>query len=409
MPFFYYKALDKNGKITQQKMDFPHIEALRTYLEQTEHTLLEYRVLSQKQVQFTLFFRRFFFASQPHLAFLIDFCFYLAHSVQAGIPLLQSLSHFQRALSHHSPFHPILLHLIHFIQQGLSFSHSLSQYPQYFPPIMVALVKTGEKSGTLTSVLFQLYETLQWRFTFKNKLKQNLLYPILTLIIVTILLVFLFYVVIPELVLFLDQLHIPLPLSTRLLIYTTRFVQNYGFYLLCSFMIFLITFHFLYHTQDLFRKQFDKFLLSLKGIGSFLYAYTMTQLFHTLRLTYTAGIPLIEGLQLAEQTISNTFLKKKIAFIYTALEQGLSLSESFERSQLLPHTHFAFIQMGEQTGELEHGLMGIEIYYKAIFEAKGDVLIKLIEPILTIFIGIILIWIIFAIFVPLYSNFSKMI
>lgn len=409
MPFFCYKALRTDGKVIQQKIALPHIEALRTYLKQAELELLEYQIISPLYMTIYVSWRHWFFSKKKQLTFLIDFCFYLYQCLQAGLPLMQSLLSFQQALPQHSPFQPVLLHLMHLIAQGFSFSQGLKQYPHYFEALFIAMIEVGEKSGTLTTVMAQLHAMLCWHRDFFGHVQRRLLYPMFTMVVVLTLFVFLFIVVVPELVQFLTYLQIPLSFSTRAFLAFSKFIQEYGLWLCALGIVSYISLFLVYRLHQAGRYWLDKGLVHCWGIGALIEAHALMRFFRVLTMTYQAGIPLIEGLLLARNILSNSFLQQKAMTLSTLLEQGYPLSASFEQSHFIVPAHFAFIRMGEQTGQLEHAFSSIEAFYRAYIDTRTEILTKLLEPALTVILGMLLIWMIFAIFTPIYQHFSKMI
>lgn len=294
-------------------------------------------------------------------------------------------------------------------QQGYTFSHSLSYFPKIFSTTFVAMIKTGERSGTLLSILENLANAYEKDLSLEKKVKSALIYPsivfITSLLAVFVMLKFIFPAFIP----IFTSFKVNLPLPTKILIYISEILTSpLVFILLLLVLTALIYLIYLYLTTPQGRYKFNKTIIELPILGNVVQKIALTKFSRALSLLHNSGVPIIEAIKIAKEVLENDFLKEKIDGVDGVVEKiksGDMLSDSFTELNFPP----IFVQMlrvGEETGELHKTLPKISHFYDIEIEYFLSDIASLIEPVIMIFLGVMVGFIILSIFLPLYSLLS---
>lgn len=287
------------------------------------------------------------------------------------------------------------------IKGGLTLAQALSKYPDIFPHLYVNLVKAGEASGKLDSVLLQMADGLEKQREFQAKIKGAMIYPavVLTMMVVVIIIMMLF--VIPKLVTLYQQSTIELPLPTKILIATSNLFVNFWWLGLIILIGGYIGIDRWKRTPegDLF---FGKLILKIPIVGTIVTNVTLTNFNRTFGLLTAAGIPLLDSIGIVSDLTDNPVFKNALKDSYSGVEKGLPFS-SLLTANIFPKIISQMVRVGEETGKVD------EIFFKLAdyFESESDHMVKnltvAIEPIVLIILGIGVAFLVISIILPIYK------
>lgn len=387
---FHFRALDPRQQLITGEMEAHDLDALLQHLQQQGLELLDVR---RKHVRN---------ARPPSRRDIIDFCFHIEHLLSAGIPLLDAL----HDLAKHSES-PRLRPLCRRLATAISSGHSLSAAMQtehvQLEAAFIGVIRAGETSGRLPEVLQRTGNHLQQAEELDARTGQALIYPILAGVLVIAASVFLMCFLVPQIRLFLGETGVALPLHTRLLFAMADILETWWPLLLgLPPGILLLTFSARRSSPSL-RLRLDRCALKMPLTGRIRRKLLVARLADLLALLYSTGIPLLEALASLQKSSANRFVAQALAQIRRAVEQGSSLADAFAQHDVFPALLIRMLQVGERSGALDSSLGNIARLYER--EARESIarLQTLIEPALTLCIGILLGWVMLSILQPIYG------
>lgn len=391
---FFYKAMDEQGRIIQGQIGANNVSDLEVRLERMGLDLIHYRTKKPSNLHIGKVSRQE----------LISFCFHMEHLSRAGVPLLDGLGDLRDSLPQ-GRFREVIANVSENIQGGEHLSQAMSNFPDIFDKVFVNLVNAGEASGRLADVFQHLTESLKWHDEMIAKTKKALLYPAVMAIVITGALFFLMIYLVPQLVTFITEVGgKELPLETRLLIYISNTFVEYWYIILFAPFLFFFLFKIALKMSHRLRFTVDRLKLRFWLIGPIMEKVILARFANYFALLYRSGIPVIQGLEISSGTAGNLVIEDALQRVRDNIIDGNSITQSFERVNLFPPLVLRMVRIGETTGELDVSLLNVSYFYDREAKEKIDRLQSLIEPGMTVILGIILAWIIFSIMGPIYNT-----
>jgi type IV pilus assembly protein PilC len=391
--YFSYKAMDSNGRIVKGSLGANSIDKLEARLADMGLDIISYRPQKRSKSLFNQVSRRD----------LITFCFQMETLLRAGIPLLDGLIELRDSLSQ-SQFREVLSAVIDNLSGGARFFESLEAYPDIFDPIFINLVRVGEESGQLDVVFKHLIDKLKWQDEILAKTKKLLIYPAILLITIMALLFFLMIYLVPQLVVFINDINAELPLQTRLLIYISEIFQQYWHLILMMPLLVIFLFKIAIKFSVRFRYQIDH--LKLRIFGGIFKKIILARFATFFALLYSSGISVLESLELCQKITGNLVIENALDDVKTNIAEGLNIYDSFESTQLFSRLTLTMLKIGETTGELDRAFLNLSYFYNRDITESIDKLQALIEPVMTVVLGLLLAWVMFSILGPIYDTIS---
>ncbi len=399
MPSYHYKAIDKKGSPTKGQLDAINEVDLEIRLERMGLDLITFKVTHKSAA---LFLRK-----KVSNLDLVMFCFQLEQLISAGVPLLEGLQDIRSSIE--SPyFQKIMGALVSEIESGKVLSQALATYPEAFNEVFVNLVAAGEKTGRLPMVLEHLATTLKWQDELFSQTKRLLAYPLFVMVVVLAAVAFLMIYLVPQMVAFLHNMGQELPLRTKVLIAISDAFVNY-WWLIVSVPILLVVGIATYvKSNDSARYQFDYIKLHLPITGEILQKIIMARFARYFGLMYQTGIPILDAIKTCEKIVANRVIAEALRQVHQQINAGQSMSESFKNTGLFPPLVVRMIKVGESTGALDKALINVSYFYDRDVNEKMQKMLKLLEPTLTVVLGLILAFIMSAVLGPVYDSFSHL-
>lgn len=337
---------------------------------------------------------------------LMIFTRQLATLIDAGLPLLRGLNVLAKQ-ERDSVLKNTINRLADSVQGGSTFSEGLAQHPRLFNDLYVNMVRAGELGGVLEVVLTRLAEFQEKAQKIKNKVVAAMVYPIIVLVLAVGIMTFLMVFIVPRFeAIFHDMLgDRPLPAITVFVIGASNFVQNKWAVLLGVVLGALVLYQVAARTRA-GRLLLDRLKLRAPLLGDLIRKTSISRFSRTLGTLVTSGVPILQALTITRETAGNTVIARAISQVHDSVKEGETISLPLEASAAFPPMVISMIDVGEETGELPEMLLKIAEVYDDEVDNSVAALTSLLEPIMIVFLAVVVGTIVIALFMPLISIIS---
>jgi general secretion pathway protein F len=323
----------------------------------------------------------------------------LASLVKANIPLVEALNALVEQIEH-DVLKVVLEKVRQDVNEGSSLAKALAAHPKVFDTIFVNMVEAGESSGTLSLVLLRLADLKEAQMRLRNKVVSGMTYPVLMMGVAALLMVGIFTFVIPKLTKVFESMNKPIPPMTRAMMWVSGFVTDWWFLILGALIIGLMVF-FNYIRSAGGRPKWDAFKLKSPVFGPLVRMVAMTRFSSTMGTLLGSGVPILTAMAIARNLVDNIPIAEAINKARENITEGQSIADPLRRSGEFPPMVIHMISIGEKTGELPDMLKNISENYEEQVTAKIEGMTALIEPAMIIGMGLVVGFIVIAVFVPL--------
>ena len=332
---------------------------------------------------------------------LTTFTRQLATLVDAGLPLLRGLRVLEKQ-ERNPTLKGIIGELALSIEGGSTFSEGLAQHPKVFNRLFVNMVKAGELGGVLEVVLARLAEFMEKAQKIKGKVKAAMFYPVAVLVVATVILGILTVVVIPkfkEVFAGLGEGR-PLPGFTLFVLGVSDTIRTHFIATAIGVIIFIIMFVLFIKTK-FGRKVFDKFKLKMPVIGPVVSKIAISRFTRTLGTLVSSGVPILQALTIVKETSGNVIVANAVGAVHDSVKEGETITAPLEASGVFPPMVISMVDVGEQTGALPEMLLKIADNFDEEVDNAVAAMTSLLEPIMIVFLAVIVGSIVIAMFLPL--------
>jgi type IV pilus assembly protein PilC len=339
---------------------------------------------------------------------LMIFTRQLATLIDAGLPLLRGLTVLAKQ-EKDLVLKGTINHLADAVQGGSTFSESLAQHPKIFNKLYINMVKAGELGGVLELVLTRLAEFQEKAQKIKNKVVAAMFYPVVVLFIAVAIMGFLLVFIVPKFEqIFKDMLSgRPLPALTQFVIGASNLLKDNILVITGIVVVAVIGYRFYARTAG-GRVVIDRIKLRMPLFGDLIRKSSISRFSRTLGTLVTSGVPILQALNITKETAGNSVIAEAIAKVHDAVKEGESIVQPLEASNVFPPMVISMIDVGEETGQLPEMLLKIaEVYDDEVDNAVSG-LTSLLEPIMIVFLAVIVGTIVIALFMPLITIISGM-
>jgi type IV pilus assembly protein PilC len=320
--------------------------------------------------------------------------------IRAGLPILSSLE--LLAKRQKNPiFRAQLEDVAARVKTGESISDAFEAQGG-FPLVYTVTLLAGERSGNLEEVLQRYLDFQRVSLTFRKKLRSSLIYPIFLTIMVIGLFIFLITFVVPRFAQLYDQLGTQLPTMTLLLLSLGKNVQHYGIYigLVLALIIYLIV---RWTKTDSGATFVDRVRIGTPGLGQVWLKYQVGLFSRTLATLLTGGLPLVSSLETAARSIDSRQVSKAVYTSVESVREGQGLSTSLQETGVFPELSVEMIEVGESTGALPAMLNSVAEFFEEDVQTQLSAIMSLIEPVILIVMGLVVVTILIALYMPIFS------
>jgi type IV pilus assembly protein PilC len=320
--------------------------------------------------------------------------------IKAGLPILQGLDLLADKLTDEKLGRHIRA-VREEVKTGTVLSDAFARQ-QVFPSIYVTSVLAGEKSGSLAEVLDRYITYQRLTLALRKKLLVSLLYPAVLLVLVTFLIVFLVTYVVPNFASLYSSMEAKLPAATRILIAVGTTARSYVLFGIAGVFV-LIGALFVWSRRPSSQETLDRVKMRLPLVGEVWTKYQVAQLSRVLGTLLVGGIPLVQGLETSGRSLGSLLLKKVLDRTAVLVREGKPLSSSLASSGIMPPLAVDMMQVGESTGALPQMLTSVAEFYEEDVSTRMTALLSLIEPVIMIFMGIFVAFVLVALYLPIFS------
>jgi len=289
------------------------------------------------------------------------------------------------------------------VEGGAPFSKALALYPHIFSSFYVSIVKSGESSGNLSESLDYLAKHLEREYRLLSGVRGAMIYPIFIIVVMFIVLIAMVIFVFPHFTEILTQSQIELPLVTKIVLAFFEFLRTRGWILFLA-IVGLAVFLWRYSKSPRGRKILDKFFLGLPLIGSFFKKIYLTRFAENLSTLISGGLPIVQSLEITGDIVGNSVYQKIILKIKEEVKKGRTISSVLSGYPAsFPPLTVQMVLVGEKTGTLSKTLEDIATFYQQEVERGIDNLLSILEPVLIVFLGLVVGFVVMAVFIPMYQ------
>ena len=343
---------------------------------------------------------------------LMIFTRQLATLIDSGLPLLRSLT----VLEKQEP-NPVLRATVNAlaenVQGGSTFSESLAQHPKIFNKLYVNMVKAGELGGVLELVLNRLAEYQEKAQKLKNKIVSAMVYPVIVMFIAVAILVFLMIFIVPKFKEMFANTDQDLPMISKIVFGTSEFflarplvLPNIVFvFIMVGVFIFLFN---LWGRTKGGRAAVDKAKLFIPILGDIQRKSAVSRFARTLGTLVTSGVPILQALNITRDTAGNVVISQAIENVHSAVKEGETIVTPLQASGVFPNMVISMVDVGEETGQLPEMLLKVADVYDDEVDNAVTALTSILEPIMIVFLALIVGSVVFALFLPLIKMISTM-
>ncbi len=337
---------------------------------------------------------------------LTTFTRQLATLVDAGLPLLRGLRVLEKQ-EKAGTLKDILGQLAASIEGGSTFSEALAQHPKVFNRLFVNMVKAGELGGVLEVVLKRLAEFSEKAQKIKGKVKAALFYPIAVLIVAIGIMVLLMTFVVPKFKDVFGGMGVTLPGFTVFVLAVSDIIRNNILATMGGVAIFVVIF-LLFIKTKFGRLVWDKTKLKLPPTGQVVTKVSISRFTRTLGTLVSSGVPILQALTIVKETAGNVIIANAVAKVHESVKEGETITAPLEASRVFPPMVISMVDVGEQTGALPEMLLKIADNYDEEVDNAVAAMTSLLEPIMIVFLAVLVGSIVIAMFLPLIAMISNL-
>lgn len=331
---------------------------------------------------------------------LVQFTTQLATLSEAGLPVVRALAILQGQLPP-GPFQTVLASVAEDVASGTSLSDALAKHPQVFDRIYTNMVRAGEIGGVLDQILRRLSDFLERSQEIKDKIRGAMTYPIIVTLVAVMVLSVVFVFVIPKFEEIFQSFDIDIPVLTRILIGTSRFIADYWYVVFGLPIVIWLALRASYQRSMPFRRFCHQKALRLPAVGKLVLKTNVARFTRTFGTLISSGVAHLEALAIVRGAVGNTIVSEAIEKIRASVREGEGISNPMKDSGVFDDLVVNMVDVGEQTGELDRMLLKVADAYESEIDKKLEIFFKILEPAMLVAMAIIVGIIVVALFLPL--------
>lgn len=401
MALYYYKALSKEGKKISGYLDASSTEAVRAQL--TTKGLFPFEIKAQKDSGSGISFFWSLFERPVTSKDLIFFTKQLAVLLKSGVPLLQSLELLSEQFE--GKLRSIIISLKDGVKEGKSLTEGLQAYPKTFSKIYVQLIKAGEATGKLETILERLTQYLERQEEISKKISGALFYPMIQIGVIILVVISIMVFVIPNLQSMLKSSGQEMPLATQILLTSSFIVTNYYFVILLILITITVAFQY-WQSQPSGRKIIDQLKLKLPIIKFFSRTQAIVQFCNTLGMLMESGVNLSSALDIVCEIIDNSILVQTLTQAKDKIVKQGKVTPFLKETGLFPPMAIYLINTGEQSGKLDFMLLTVARNYEVELTDLTDKLTDNVPTIMTLVMAVVVGFIMWAVMGPILGMYE---
>ncbi len=404
MPIFEYKGTTRDGRDTKGVVDAENLRAARLKLKKDGvfvSAIADKKKATQKKSSIKI---RSGSVPVKDLALMTR---QLATLIKANIPLVDALTAISEQVEN-----PVLAEAVadckNMVNEGLSLHKALSKYPQLFDNIYISMAEAGEMTGTLDVILIRLAEFTEAQAELRQRVSAAMTYPIIMLVVITLVIFGLFTSVLPKILSIFESFpDITLPWYTQAIASVSQVFVNY-WYFFGGFIVASILLFINWKNSTEGKKSWDAISLKIPLLGDIVKMVAISRFTRTLATLLNGGVPMLNAMDIVRNVVNNHVIALAIDDARGNISEGESIAGPLKKSGLFPPLVVHMVNIGEKTGDLENMLTLVADAYDFQVKSKIDAITSLLNPIMTLLIGVVVFVIVLSIIVPMFELTSKL-
>ncbi len=326
----------------------------------------------------------------------------LATMMTSGVPLVQSFEIIGNGASN-TRFRELMFKIKEDIESGTNLADALAEHPQYFDKLYINLVRSGEESGALESLLDRIATYKEKTEALKAKIKKALFYPTAVMIVAVIVTAILLIYVVPQFEELFGGFGADLPAFTRFVLDLSDFVQTRGWMILIGAIAFVAAFTFARKRSPSFHRMVDRAMLRIPQLGPILRDACVARFSRTLSTMFSAGVPLVEALESVAGATGNVVYEEAIIRMRDQVATGQQLNMAMREANIFPSMVTQMIAIGEEAGSIDTMAAKVADFYEARVDDAVDALSSLLEPLIMAILGVLVGGLVVAMYLPIFQ------
>jgi MSHA biogenesis protein MshG len=400
MPIFEYKGRSEDGLMVSGTQEATDIDALGSALILSKITPIEIKQKSATSVSLN------FFEEKIDSLDVMLFSRQLYTLLKAGIPIMRALSGIQSSVGN-PQLAKVVGQLRVSLDSGRELSAAMAEHPKVFDGFYISMIRVGETTGNLDNIFLRLAEHIEFERFMRGQIKSALRYPMFVMAAMAIAIVVINIMVIPQFEKVFASMKADLPFITQMLIVFSNFMRNYWFVLIGMVLGACWMFKSYISTAN-GRSQWDRVKMRIPIAGKIIFKGTMARFARSFALSTRSGLPILSALRLVSQTVENDYIAVKILGMSSGIERGETILRTATQTGVFNPLVLQMIAVGEESGSLDDLMQEIADMYQADVEYDVKTLGAQIEPIMIIFLGVLVLILALGVFLPIWDMSSTM-
>ena len=394
MPAFTYTARALNGDLRTATIDAPSRDEVVAQLRRQRLNVVKIDEAAQAANKKKS-------GGKISMRDVVIFTRQFSTMINAGLPLVQALDILAKQ-SENKALKDVTRAVVFDVESGHTVADALRKHPRAFTDLYVNMVAAGEAGGILDTILMRLATFLEKNDALVRKVKGAMIYPGVIMSVAAIAIVVLLLFVIPVFEKMFESVGMPLPLPTRVVISMSRFLQSFWWAVIAGFMFIGWSLKKYYATSD-GKLAIDKQLLKMPVLGDVLRKSAVSRFTRTLGTLIGSGVSILDGLEITAKTAGNRVIQDAIMESRASIAGGETISAPLQKSAVFPPMVISMIAVGEQTGGLDEMLSKIADFYDEEVDAAVSGLLSLMEPVMIVFLGVVVGGMVVAMYLPIFD------
>ncbi len=332
---------------------------------------------------------------------IVVFTRQFATMIDAGLPLVQCLE-ILASQQENKIFKKALMEIRQSVEGGSTFAAALKQHPKIFTGLYANMVEAGEAGGILDTILNRLAQYMEKAMGLKKKVKSAMIYPSTIVSVAVVVVIFLLIFVIPTFKSMFEGFGATLPLPTQIVLEMSRIVRLYFVYMVVVIVAGIVALKYWYKTNQ-GKWAIDSFLLKTPVFGVLIRKVAVAKFTRTLGTLISSGVAILDGLEITARTAGNKVVESAVMKTRASISEGKTIAEPLKESGVFPPMVVQMIAVGEQTGALDAMLTKIADFYDEEVDTAVANLTSLLEPMLMVFLGIVIGGVVIAMYLPIFK------
>ncbi len=399
MPTFTYKAKNNLGKIIEGTIDADSESSAKSELRQKRLEVTSISAASGLATFLSALTKK---GGKVTTKDIVVFSRQFSTMVNAGLPIMQGLS-IVAEQAENPDFRHVMTKIRDDIANGIPLSEAMAKHPKAFTTLYVNMVKAGEQGGILDIIFERLSEYMEKAEGVTRKVKSAMMYPIVVFTVAILVVVFLMIKVVPTFADVFKGFGAKLPLPTQLVIDLSNFLSSAKAVFLLAFLVAVYVVVTLWRKTKTGAYNWDLMILKLPVFGVLVRKSAVAKFARTLGTLIKSGVPIMDALETVAKTAGNLVVERAVNNARDSVREGKTLTQPLRESNVFPAMVTQMINVGEETGALDAMLSKIADFYEEEVDAAVEGMTSIIEPILIVFLGVTLGFIVVAMFMPMFE------